>query len=261
MRVQDRRQQIIDLLMNVGQASLDDMATQFSVSRMTIYRDLTKLESDGLLRKIRGGATVKSSSQFESEYTYRKRIRWQEKRAIAKAAAAYAEPGQTIILDDSTTVSAISDLLTRKSSVSIITNSFPIIWELSEANNVNLVALGGEYIRRLQSFIGIVTEQAIRSLRVDVAFISTSSVRGATAYHQYQEIVMTKRAMIDVAERKYLLVDHTKFERTALHFLTPLSEFDAVITDSHPPPEIAEAMKNESVNLEIAGEDSRSQRS
>ena len=252
MKSEDRRKLILDHLMEVGSATVDDMADRFTVSRMTIHRDLDLLEGDGLLRKIRGGATVQSNSQFESDFQYRKRLEAQEKREIARAAATRVEPGQAIILDDGSTIAAMTEFLLDKRPLTVMTNNAAIVAELVDIQGINLIVLGGEYNRRFHGFFGLVTEQTLQSLRADQAFISTSSVSGTTAFHQDQVIVKTKRAIIAAADRAYLLVDHSKFDRTALHVLMSLSEFDAVIT-GQPPSEAAQmAMQQADIVVETA---------
>ena len=63
MKLDDRRRDIVDLLVEEGTVSLDDLAARFAVSKMTIHRDLDDLEAEGLLRKVRGGATIEASGQ------------------------------------------------------------------------------------------------------------------------------------------------------------------------------------------------------
>ena len=63
MKREDRRRDIIEILVEQGTASLEALAQRFSVSKMTIHRDLDELESEGLLRKTRGGATIESSGR------------------------------------------------------------------------------------------------------------------------------------------------------------------------------------------------------
>ena len=101
MKRDDRRQKMIDMLVEEGSVSLDEFARQFDVSKMTIHRDLDDLETEGLLRKQRGGATIESSAQFESDYRYRTRKAAAEKRLIAEKAAGLIEPGMSVMLDDS----------------------------------------------------------------------------------------------------------------------------------------------------------------
>lgn len=246
------RQLILEHLMEVGSGSVNEMADRFAVSRMTIHRDLDQLESEGLLRKVRGGASVQSSSQFESDFRYRKRLQAAEKRAIAEAAAARVERGQAIILDDGSTVAAMVEFLTDKRPLTVITNNAAIIAALPEMNGINLIALGGQYNRRFHGFFGLVTERALQALRADQAFLSTSSVSGATAFHQDQEVVKTKRALIAAADRRFLLVDHSKFDRTALNVLADLADFSAVITGAGPSASTASALEQAGIAIEIA---------
>lgn len=238
-------------LMEVGQATVEELATLFAVSRMTIHRDLDEMEREGLLRRVRGGATIESSSQFESDFRYRKRLAVEEKKRIAAAAVKKVEVGQTVILDDGTTAAAMAGLLMDCRPLTIITNNLELINLLSDVNGLTLIALGGQYRRRFHGFFGLVTEQTLRNLRADVAFLSASAVTGTTAFHQDQEVVKTGRAMIAAATRRYMLLDHTKFDRTALNSFTELSEFDSVLTDRVPSEAAREALESIKVPLEI----------
>ena len=99
---------------------------------------------------------------------------------------------------------------------------------------------------------GVLCVQAIESLRVDAAFISTSAVSAADAFHQEQRVVAFKRAMLEVASKRYLLVDHTKLGRPALHRLVSLSAFDLVIVDSGAPAAALTALDERRINYEVA---------
>jgi DeoR/GlpR family transcriptional regulator of sugar metabolism len=230
MKPDDRRQSIMDLLLEAGSASVEDMANRFGVSRMTIHRDLDDLEQAGLLRKVHGGASIESSPQFESDFRYRERIALGEKRAIAARAAGLVEPGQIVMLDDSSTVGAMAPLLLDLRPLTVITNNLAVINALSGVAGITLISLGGQFSKKFNGFFGIVAEEALRGLRADAAFLSTSAIEGAQAFHQDQEVIQLKRRMLRSARKKYLLADHDKFGRQALHFFTGLDAFDAVLT-------------------------------
>jgi DeoR/GlpR family transcriptional regulator of sugar metabolism len=249
MKPEDRRQAIMDVLMEAGTASVEDLSLRFGVSKMTVHRDLDDLEQAGLLRKVHGGASIQSSPQFESDFRYREKIATAEKRLIAEHAATLVEPGQSIIIDDSSTTGAIVPFLKDIRPLTVITNNLGVIAELSGAAGVNLIALGGQYSKKFNGFFGIVTEESLRSLRADVAFLSSSAIEGAMAFHQDQEVVQTKRQMVKSAARKYLLVDHGKFGRSALHFMTGLEAFDAVLTGRDVSEENAVALGDAGVKL------------
>lgn len=251
MNAETRRQELMNVLMESGGASVDDLSVRFGVSRMTIHRDLDELEQSGLLRKVRGGASIQSSSKFESDFRYRERQAAPEKRRIAMAAAQYIEPGQTIMIDDGSTAAAIADHLGERLPLTVITSNLAVITRLAGQHGIDLIALGGRYNKKFHGFFGIVGEEALRSLRADIAFMSTSAIHGAAAFHQDQELVNCKRLMIRAAAKRYLLVDHAKFGRSALHFLSDLSAFDAVLTGGKLEFEIAAPLHAAGINLRI----------
>jgi len=255
MKVDGRRQGILDLLMEAGAATVDDLSARFDVSRMTIHRDLDQLEQEGLLRKGRGGASMQASGQFESDFRYRQRLAGPEKQRIAAAAAALVEPGQTVIIDDSSTAGGMAKHLAEIRPLTVITNNLAVIQELAGAAGITLIALGGQYSKKFHGFFGLVADEALRSLRADIAFVSTSSIHGTRAFHQDQEVVQTKRLMLAAAERKYLLVDHGKFGRPALHFLNALDCFDAVLTGDKPEAAVGKALHEAGIRLTVIGKD------
>jgi len=211
---------------------VDDLSEQFQVSRMTIHRDLDELELQGVLRKVRGGATVHPSYLFESDIRFRLTAAISEKETIARHALSLVEPGQVIMLDDSTTTIALAHLLKEVKPLTVITNCLRIMGIMREERDIRLIALGGEYLPRFDAFTGLICEQAIKSLRANLLFMSVSAVSRCVAYHQEQEIVKIKQAMMNSSARKILLVDHTKFGKVALHYLTPLEDFNLVLVDS-----------------------------
>ena len=253
MKSSQRKDVIMDLLMQTGTVTVDALAARFDVSRMTIHRDLDELETSGFLRKIRGGATAQSSSQFESDFRFREKLAAEEKQRIAIAAAAMVEPGQTIIVDDSSSAGAMAPHLVDLAPLTVISNNLAVIELLSASAGIKLIALGGQYSRKFNGFFGLVTEEALRALRADIAFLSSSAIHGAAVFHQEQEVVHTKRLMLAAAERAYLLVDHGKFGRRALHFFTKLDAFDAVLTGDEIDPVQQAAIQEAGIRLNVVG--------
>lgn len=250
-----RRQEIVDLLMEAGSTTVDELSTRFGVSRMTVHRDLDDLEQEGLLRKVRGGASMQASGQFESDFRYRQRVATAEKLRVARAAAALIEPGQTILIDDSSTAAGLARYLGEVRPLTVITNGLAALDALTGIAGITLIAPGGQYNRKFHGFFGLLAEEGLRNLRADAAFLSTSAIQGDTAFHQDQEVVQTKRLMLAAATRRYLLVDHAKFGRTALHLLAPLARFDAVVTGADLPPDARAAVETAGVRLIIANDD------
>lgn len=252
MKAEDRRHEIVELLVVQGTLTVDDMAQRFAVSRMTIHRDLDDLESDGLLRKVRGGATIESSGQFESDFRYRARMAAGEKRRIARAAAQFIEPGTSVMIDDGSTSQTIVPFLIEKRPLTVITNNLAVITDLSGQSGIDVIALGGTFSKKFNGFFGVLTEKALEGLRADTLVMSSSSINGRTAFHQDQEVLEVKRRMIASSAKRYLMVDHQKFGRTALHLLSDLSVFDQVITTDALADDKAQALRNDGIKLYFA---------
>jgi DeoR/GlpR family transcriptional regulator of sugar metabolism len=228
-----RRAALLDYLLPAGSAQVDELAGHFGVSRMTVHRDLKLLEERGIVRRVHGGVTVHSSNLADSPILYRSRLADAEKDALARAAARLIEPGQAILLDDSTTVGHLAAQIAHCRPLTVITSSLSVIDALKNAQGIETICLGGHYDPRFNAFFGYFCEQAVDSLRADVLFMSTSTVFGLTAYHQQEEVVKTKRMLMAAADRKVLLIDSSKFGKASLIKLAALTEFDEVITDSN----------------------------
>jgi DeoR/GlpR family transcriptional regulator of sugar metabolism len=228
---EQRQERIAELVLKQPFIAAKDLAERFDVSLMTIHRDLDELEAHGVLRKVRGGATPQPSSLFESNVRYRLTVASEEKQALARAALPQIEPGQAVLIDESTTGLALARLLPVRAPLTVITNSLSVMQELRSARDIKLIVLGGDYWPRHEAFCGLACEAAVLALRADILFMSTTAISGGVAYQPDQDMAIAKRAMIAAAARRVLLVDHTKFGRVALHRLAPLTDFDLVMTD------------------------------
>lgn len=247
-----RQRFIADHVFSQGSAIVAELADLCHVSAMTIYRDLDQLESQGIVRKFRGGVTAQPSGVFESNVTYRLRSMRAEKDAIARQARDLVEPGMSLILDDATTTLALARLLDDVGPLTVATNYLETLKLLSGSRAVYLVALGGDYDRTHDSFLGTPCVDAVEALRVDVAFVSVSAVSGGEAHHQEQHIVAVKRAMLRSARKRVLLIDHSKLGRDALYRLAPLTEFDLVIIDDQVSPDSLRELDEHGVTHKLA---------
>jgi DeoR/GlpR family transcriptional regulator of sugar metabolism len=248
----ERQRAVTELVMSEGSVRIEDVAERFGVSLMTVHRDLDKLESRGILRKTRGVATATSTSVIESSVVYRSNRQAAEKEALAVAAMDYIEPGQAIILDDSTTVMRIARHLGGKAPITVITNVLTLMNELRDTSGITLLGLGGLYYNWCGAFMGPMTRHEIAQFQADTFIMSTSAITNDVVFHQYLEAVDTKRAMFDAANKRILLADHTKFERQALHAMVPLRDFDAVIVDDGTSRMDIERMRNTGINVVVA---------
>jgi DeoR/GlpR family transcriptional regulator of sugar metabolism len=155
-------------------------------------------------------------------------------------------------LDDSTTVQQMLPHLHAKIPLTAITYSMTLMNELRLIRDITLLGLGGQFQNWCNAFLGPITTAEIRMLRADVVFMSMSAITDGMVFHQSPEMVETKRAMFDSAARRILLADNTKFEKRALHAMSPLEDFDLVIVDNDTPQRVVDQLASRGARVEIA---------
>ncbi|MBD5657187.1 MAG: DeoR/GlpR transcriptional regulator [Candidatus Eremiobacteraeota bacterium] len=249
----ERRAWTSKAVLELGSIGIDEIVRRFGVSRMTVHRDLDELERQGVLRKVRNGASAQPSMLFESEIRYRAIHQVAEKEDIARVALEAIEPGDSLILDESTTLLPFARALAQLESITVITNFRRIIDIVAQSRDVKLIALGGLYDARYDTFTGPSCRDQVAQLRADVYVTSTTAIEDGTAYHPDAQIVSVKHAMYASASRRILLVDHTKFGHAALHRFADLKAFDCVIVDAGLDVATVARLRSQGIDLRLAG--------
>jgi DeoR/GlpR family transcriptional regulator of sugar metabolism len=231
----ERRRAILDYVLEHGQASATELTEVVGRSLMTVHRDLDDLAARGLVRKFHGGVSALPTSMFESSSEFRKARNAGAKGALAAVAAELIEPGMSLLLDDSTTVLTLAELLDSKAPLTVLTNYRDAIDVLVEYPDIRVIAIGGTYSKTHNSFVGAPHMTGLNSYAVDIVFQSTSTMDSRMTYHQEEDLVLMKRAMLDAGTRKVLMMDSSKIGRTSLHQFVPLSAFTDIVVTSDVP--------------------------
>jgi DeoR/GlpR family transcriptional regulator of sugar metabolism len=191
-----RRHNILTLLNEQGEVSVDELAKRFETSEVTIRKDLAALESNGLLLRRYGGAItmpqelVGDPAQPVSAY----------KRAIARAAVMRLREHARIIIDSGSTTAAMIPELGHQPGLVVMTNSLHVASALSELEHEPVLLMtGGTWDPHSDSFQGQVAEQVLRSYDFDQLFIGADGIdlqRGTTTFN---ELLGLSRVMAEVA--------------------------------------------------------------
>jgi DeoR/GlpR family transcriptional regulator of sugar metabolism len=239
---------IVDHLVEVGSASAKHLSERFDVSVMTVHRDLDELERRGLVRKYHGGASVTRTGNYEIAAAIRRRLALAQKQALAAFAARSVRDGQTVMIDDSTTAAAMIDPLLRSGvTIRVITNYLPALTALARSTRVTTQAIGGDYDRGHESYLGVGAVQAVSILRPDVVFVSSTTADAAGVYHQEERVVALKQAMLHAARRRVLLMDETKLATTSLYRVCDWDLIDELITTTDAPADLLQAVEDQRV--------------
>lgn len=252
----ERQERIRERVISEGFVRIEQLVEDLSVSLMTVHRDLDALERQGWLRKVRGGATAQPSALFHGDVRHRMQAMTEAKQALARTALKLVEPGQVLMLDESTTGLHLARLLPEHAPLTAITYFLAVIKLLAGEPGIELIGLGGAYYPAYDAFLGMRTWEAVRTLRADAVFMGTTAITDGACYHQSQDTVLVKRAQMEAAGRRVLMVDHTKFRRRGLYQLAPLTEFDLVLVDRDIDERDLAAVRDLGVTVQVAGAES-----
>ena len=260
MRI-DRINQMKRYISERETVSLDELVSVFGVSKNTVRRDMDEIVSDGTYKKSYGGiSVVNSATVFSSSWASRIQRAAEAKKRIAVLASALVADNSCIFIDAGTTSYALTEHLTAKQRVTVVTNSLPVIAEVIRQPETRLFALGGMFSESECSFQGESTIDMFSHLNADTAFIGTSAISLTTGLSNstYSDAAF-KRKLIDRVPRVILMTDATKFNKQALFTFCSLDALDTVITDQTPPEPFCEYFETHGVKLLVANPVSGSQ--
>lgn len=241
---EERRKIITDLIRQEQTVSVSDLIEMFSVSNITIRRDLDQLEQQGN-RKVYGGAVLAEgpSADFQNTSMSARRSRYTlEKLAIAQTAAQLIASEDVIILDAGTTMLELSKCLPKDPGLVIITNSLAIAQELAE-QPVTLLLTGGQVRGSTYSTIGPKTKNFLSDLRANKVFLASalSIEEGLMNSKLYESEI--KQQMMKSADKVILLADHSKFRSKSYHTFANWDDIDIVVTYGAVPDDVVSSLR------------------
>lgn len=234
----ERRNAILDLLKQKPVVHVTEISQTLFFSEATVRRDLVRLEKDGLITRVRGGAILNSASTMEIPTAVRTSENRLIKRQIAMLASEGIHNNQTLFLDSSTTVLELIPLLQSKRNLTIITNGLLTASRALELlPDAHLYLVGG-LVREhgIASIVGATARSFVEASHADSFFFSVHAVDPKFGTSDLSESeVEIKRAMMRNSDRSVLLADSSKFGHLGRFRLCGMEEVDSIITDAaHP---------------------------
>lgn len=225
---QQRRHDILSLVNEFGEVSVEQLSLRFETSEVTIRKDLTSLEKNGLLLRRHGGAVSMPQELIEA---FSDKIS-SNKQTIAQAAAKLIRDHNRIIIDSGTTTSGIISELNSKRGLLVMTNSLLLANAIHELENEpTLLMTGGTWDPHSESFQGQVAEQVLRSYDFDQLFIGADGIdldRGTTTFN---ELTGLSKVMAEVSREVIVMVDSDKFGRRIPNLELPWKQISVLVTD------------------------------
>lgn len=252
MLVGERRQHILHVVQVEGRALVDDLSESLGISRITIRKDLEYLQTKGLVERTHGGALpVQHGTLVDPSLKEKEKQHHAEKMRIAAAAAKLVQEGQCVMLDSGTTTMALTRVLKRFESLTVITNAVNIAAELV-GTNLEVILTGGALRKNSFSLVGPLAEDVLREMHADILFLGVDGFdveSGPSTPNVLESRV--NRQMVEAVKRVVVVCDSTKFMRRSLARIVPTAAIHHVITDKGLPPAIAEALRTQNIEVTL----------
>ena len=231
MFAEERQEKIFQIVTQRNSVKVSELSDELDISEVTIRRDLDALQRQKRIIRTHGGAMAAYSVGKGIVYSQQATRQVDLKRLIALAAYELIQDDETILLDNSSTVSELVTLIAggTKKNLRIITNSLLAPHLLAESKNCTVQIVGGEVNFQYQSMEGSATCQILRELRVDKCFVGINGVDEEFGFStpRYADADV-KRHMLHSAHCSIVLADHTKLGKT---YLARIGTPDYLITD------------------------------
>ena len=250
---QKRYEKILEIVNELRVVSIDDFCAKLGVSKATVRRDLIYLDDNNLLKRTHGGAVSMVKPALEDvPISLRHRMFKEEKERIAQAALDLIRDGSTIYIGAGTTMRELAMRLDAFSKLTVLTNDIGVAYEVSQRTSNDLILAGGVLKKPTASLVGSFTENILRDLFVELAFMSSDSIKPKTGFMDYNiDEVAIKRLMLANARKTVMLCDQSKFQNNAFMSICPVSSVGLTITNGLLDPELEKSLIDEGMNLRI----------
>ncbi len=249
----DRQSAIVRIVRDRGFASIGSLAEEFAVSQQTIRRDIIELSRRNLVQRYHGGAGL-PTGRDRLAYANRRVRNAEAKRRIARAVAAEIPNGASLFIDIGTTTEAVAEALLEHRDLRIVTNHVGVVWLFCQHTDFEIVLAGGMVRNRDLAIIGSTTADFLEGFRVSYGIFGVGAIdpEGNLLDYDYRDM-RTSRAAMDIARRRFVVADATKFDGDAMIRLCHLVDIDALYTDARPPPEIIDRLEAAGTRLVVTG--------
>jgi len=256
--LETRQTAILEELERKGNVEVKKLSRMLNVTEKTIRLDLIRMEKDGLLKRVHGGAVVNIRDAEDVISNPLRIANISCKEAIAKAAYDYIrtldESSPVIYIDAGTTTFEFARLLKNFPNLTVITNDLLVAAKLSNYDG-HLSVTGGVLSNNVNRYLtGSDTVDTIRKHPTSLCLIGASSLDVETGLYTHTDNdASVKKAAMSMSRKVVCLADHTKFNKISFVRFADMSEIDVIITDHQTPKEQIRLLEEKGIEVIVAG--------
>ena len=239
-----RQNNILRILGENDQTSVNQLSEKLDVSSVTIRQDLNFLENEGLLKRVHGGAVLKDADDLEN----RLGVNYDNKLRIAKKVASFVNEGETILIESGSVNALLARELMKIKKVTLITTNVFIARQFRKNEKANIIILGGIYQHESETLVGKITKTCIDQINIDKAFIGIDGYTKETGF-TIRDLFRAEISsyIIQKAKDVFIVSDSSKFGKTELTNICSPKDIQHIATNK----ELAPAFKKEFQQMNV----------
>jgi DeoR family ulaG and ulaABCDEF operon transcriptional repressor len=258
MHAAEREQLILHLMQERGFIGFKELDQRIDASPATLRRDLDRLESEGRIVRVRGGARL-AGVEAEPEPEHLSGVPFHDnigrqplqKAAIGRAAAALCKPGEAVIIDGGSTTLQMCPHLAPL-GLQVLTNSLHIVSALLPQPKTRITLPGGQVFREQNIVLSTFDEDGAGRYHATRMFMGAEAVGRHGVMQSDVLLVQGERRLLGRADEIVVLVDSSKFAASAGHVVCTLDEVAVLVTDDGIPDAAAQYVEQAGVKLVVA---------
>lgn len=250
--VEERLQEMINILNQDGKIVVKDLSIKFDVTEDCIRKDLKVLEKNGVIKRTYGGAVLAREASLNRTIVSRKNLDVESKHRIAEKVYDIIQERETVFLDIASTNMVVAEHIAKgKKRLTVISNMIDIIQTLSQCPHIDVIGIGGVLNKELNGFIGSSTIEYIMKYKVDRAFIGSCGVD--VVDHSITTFLVedgnTKRAIMNASKKNYLVVGSNKFYADGVYKFAEIYDFNTIVVDEMPDDKVTHLLEQFNVTI------------
>lgn len=234
MLPQERQNMIVQIVNEMGSASVKELSVRFAVTEDSIRKDLSSLQKKGLLRKTYGGALKIEDNSQERLVSQRIGKYLADKQAIAKKVIRLLKSGDIIFLDISTTNIEVAKLLkTSGLNLTVVTNMIDVMTVMSGDEYNKLIFIGGMFTEGKDGFVGASANREIAKYRFDKSFlgvVGVSAEKNAVSTYMLEDAT-TKETILRCSKQAYMILETRKLSKDGNFVYATIDNFTGAIVE------------------------------
>jgi DeoR family glycerol-3-phosphate regulon repressor len=252
MGLSERQTKIAGMVHENDFISVEHLADHFKVTIQTIRRDINHLCDRGIARRRHGGVERPVRTGNEA-YGWRQ-LNADAKKMIAREVARYVPNRVSLAFSIGTTPEIVAEALLAHDQLRILANNLNVAM-LACTNPSFEVTVDSSRLRNDdRDVLGPGMEALFSAQKVDIGIFGVAGVdEDGTLLDFYEEEVRVRQIIRENSRASFLVVDSTKFGRTAHVRGGKIEEATKIFCERRPPEKIVDRLKQSDAELVICG--------